>query len=188
METWLTSDFHFGHNKDFIYAARGFETVEDMNKILLENFNSVVKPEDEVYILGDLILGNSAETIKYIEALNGRLHIVRGNHDSDQRWQMYHNLPNVVELQNAIYLKYKGHHFYLSHFPTMTSNLDYDKPLKQRTLNICGHTHTTDPWHDGPLIYHCEVDAHGGLPVTLDKILQEFYNKAKGEDMKCLLL
>ena len=64
---------------------------------------------------------------------------------------------------------------YLSHFPTITSNYDIDKPLKARILNLCGHSHTKDPfadWDKG-LIYHVELDAHNNKPVALEDIMKD---------------
>ena len=178
---WITSDFHFGHNKDFIYKPRGFLSVEEMNKTLLNNYNALVRPQDDVYILGDLLLGGSEffeEGIKILNQLNGKIHLVRGNHDTDKRWFAYQEICtwDLWEASNAIYLDYKGYHFYLSHYPTITSNFDYDRPLKQRLLNLCGHTHTCSEWHDidKGFIYHCEVDAHDNRPVLLDDICRSF--------------
>lgn len=150
-----------------------------MNKEIIKRHNSIVAPEDDVYVLGDLMLGDDKIGITCFNKLNGRFHIVRGNHDSNRRWEMYGNSEKVVERENAIYLDYNKYHFYLSHYPTITSNLDYDKPLRQRLLNICGHTHTTDPWMDANkgYIYHVEMEAHNCYPVSLDKIVADFQRK-----------
>ena len=56
---WFTSDLHFGHDREFVWKARGFENIEDMNKAIVERFNSKVQPEDTVYILGDSMLGDN---------------------------------------------------------------------------------------------------------------------------------
>lgn len=174
---YITSDFHFNHQKEFIYEPRGFHSPEEMNEVLLENYNSIVKPEDEVYILGDLMLGGAVfhrQGLELINSLNGHLHLVRGNHDTDLRWAAYSKLDNVVECENAIYLNYKKYHFYLSHYPSMTSNYTDEKSLKSRTLNLCGHSHTKDPWlHWMTGSYHCEVDAHDNKPVSIDEIIED---------------
>lgn len=171
---YITSDWHFCHNKPFIYEPRGFSNIDDMNKTIIEHHNSVVTPEDDVYVLGDLVLGDTEKGIKCFNQLNGKFHIVRGNHDTDCRWQLFLQNAKVVEAQNAIYLKYGGYHFYLSHYPTQTSNFDIDKPLKQRLINLCGHSHTQDFWLDWkqhPII-HCEVDVNDCYPIDLDVIAE----------------
>lgn len=178
---WISSDYHLFHDREFLYAPRGFANVNDMTQQIVINHNSVINKDDDVYLLGDLLLGgpNSLETgIKLLSHLNGKLHLVRGNHDSNKRWDAYKNLPNVVEMANAIYLDYNKYHFYLSHYPTITSNNDYDKSLKARLLNLCGHSHTKDKWADieKGYIYHCELDCHNNSPVSIDNIIQDFKN------------
>lgn len=176
---YICSDWHFSHNKPFIYELRGFPSVGEMNEEIIRKHNEIVKPNDDVYVLGDLMLGDDNIGLECFKRLNGKFHIVRGNHDSDRRCNIYLQQKSVIELQNALYLHYGGYHFYLSHYPTITSNLDYDKPLKQRLLNICGNSHTTDRWMDADkgFIYHAEMDAHNCYPVALDQIFQEFKDK-----------
>lgn len=178
---YVTSDFHLFHNKEFIYAARGFSSVEEMNEAIVNNYKSVVTPNDDVYLLGDLFLGGNdhyEDSIKILSSLPGHIHIIRGNHDTNRRWSAQQEICtwDLWEVNNATYIDYQGYHFYLSHYPTITSNYDYSKPLKQRLLNICGHTHTKDKWcdFDKGYIYHAEVDAHDCKPVLLDDILQDF--------------
>lgn len=184
MNIYFSSDFHFNHNRDFVYAARGFNSVEEMNAAIVKNFNNVVQADDIVYVLGDLCLGGGSDEIKaenkkLIESLNGTLKVVLGNHDTPARIELYQSCCNVEVIGYAEMLKYGKYHFYLSHFPALTSNWDNDKPLKQRTINLCGHVHAKDRWHDwdkGP-IYHVEIDAHNNTPVSIEQILTEM--KAK---------
>ena len=179
---WITSDWHFCHQKPFIYEPRGFSSSDEMNRTLIENFNSVVKPEDDIYVLGDCLLGGSENFDKglgLISWLNGKLHMIRGNHDSDKRWEGYKTLHNVIETETAMFLKYGKYHFYLSHFPCLCSNYD-DKGLKHSTINLCGHTHINNKFADidKGIIYHCEIDAHNNFPVSIDQIiddLKEYY-------------
>ena len=50
MAIFIVSDLHLGHSKDFIYSARGFENVEDMNETIIRKWNEVVDEEDDVYV------------------------------------------------------------------------------------------------------------------------------------------
>ena len=178
---YITSDFHFGHDKDFIYQPRGFSSVDEMNKAIFDNYIATIKPDDDIYILGDVLVGNALTLNEGIDLLNqlpGHIHLVRGNHDSNVRWSAYQERCtwDLVEASNSTYIHYKKYHFYLTHYPTITSNNDYDKPLKQRLLNICGHSHSLDKWADADkgYIYHVEVDAHDCYPVLLDDIIEDF--------------
>ena len=107
-----------------------------------------------------------------LKQLNGQIKIVLGNHDTKTRIKAYQELDNVEVLGYAAMLKYKKYHFYLSHYPTLTSNMDEDKPLKARVLNLYGHTHQTTKFLDGYLNYHVGIDTHG-CPIKLDNIIEE---------------
>ena len=186
---YFTSDFHFNHQKPFIYEPRGFSTPEEMNDCIIQNFNSIVKFDDDVYVLGDLMLGGAErhqDGLDLISALNGKLHIVRGNHDSDKRWEGYKTLHNVVEMENSIYVKHKGYHFYLSHYPSVTSNYDYDKPLKARLLNLCGHSHTQNPFTHSEIgyIYHVELDCQNMKPISVDTVIDVFHDMKADMDKR----
>lgn len=175
---YVTSDLHFGHDREFIWKVRGFSSIDEMNEVYVDRWNSLVTNDDDGYILGDLMLG-SPENIEFIRRLNGRLHIVYGNHCTPFRRDLYNKLPNLVEANWVIMLDYKKYHFYMSHFPTLTGNLDdLNKPLKNKIINLCGHTHTTNPFvdMDKGIIYHCEVDAHNSYPVLLDNIINDIKN------------
>ncbi|MDV3428507.1 MAG: metallophosphoesterase family protein [Bacillota bacterium] len=186
---YFTSDWHFNHQKDFIWQPRGFNTVQEMNETIVKKWNEIITWEDIVYVLGDCGLGGGGDealaAIKYyIQQLNGKIKIIFGNHDTESRINMYKTCYNVDSLSSdsccyATMVHYKGYHFYLSHYPTMCSNLDDDKPLKARIISLCGHTHTNNPflhWNNG-LIYHVEVDAHNCYPVSIDQIIEELKTK-----------
>lgn len=174
---WITSDWHFGHDRDFIWEPRGFKSVWEMNKEIISRYNEVVSSDDDIYVLGDLMLGNNEIGLNYIKELKGNLHVIRGNHDTDTRMDLYNNCYNIVEISEGQFMRYKNYHFYLSHYPCVTDNFDSHKPLETRMINLCGHTHTNNPlFHvliGRALIYHCEVDAHNNYPVLLDDILQD---------------
>ena len=179
---FLTSDLHFNHSRGFIYEPRGFSSVEEMNNATIANYNSVVAPEDDVYILGDLCLGGAgddvlAENQRLIESLNGRMHIILGNHDTPKRIAMYTNCKNLYDVKYADMITYRGYHFYLSHYPTLTGNLEKES-LKQCTINIHGHTHSKNPFYeDIPFMFNCALDAHNNFPVLLDDAIDMMKQK-----------
>ena len=180
---WFTSDLHFGHDREFIYGPRGFKSIWEMNKEIITRYNEVVKSEDDVYILGDLMLGDSDIGVSYIKDLKGKLHIVRGNHDTNSRMDLYNNCYNVVEVTEGQYFKYKQYHFYLNHYPTFTSNLEKGPELGKHLINLYGHTHqTTNFYNEIPFMYHVGVDSHNCIPVHIDTIISDI----KAEVNKCV--
>ena len=129
MTIWCVSDWHFNHNKEFIYDARGFKTIYAMNEAIVENHNKYVSQNDIVYVLGDLCLGggsieNLKQCKKIISSLKGQLKIILGNHDTNQRIKMYEECWNTEIIGYATIMDFDKFHFYLSHYPTITSNLD----------------------------------------------------------------
>lgn len=171
---FLTSDLHFNHNKDFIYAERGFNSVEEMNTAIIKNWNCKVTNDDEVYILGDIMLGDNTEGIDLLNQLNGYKHIIIGNHDTSTRIKMYESAKNVVQIDYAFELKYKKAYFWLSHYPTITANYDDGLPWAQHLINLFGHTHQKEKFYnDNPYMYNVGVDAHSCFPIDLDTIIEE---------------
>jgi calcineurin-like phosphoesterase family protein len=43
---WFAADFHLGHKNIIRYCNRPFDTVEEMNRAILERLNSLVKAND----------------------------------------------------------------------------------------------------------------------------------------------
>ena len=167
------------HDREFIWKVRGFNSVEEMNETIVQKWNETVDDDDDIYILGDVILGD-ASNIEYVKRLRGRIHIVLGNHDTAKREEMYRSLPNVVEVAEVgIRLKHKKHHFVLTHYPMLTGNLEKES-LKQMSLNLYGHTHqASNFYNDMPFMYHVGVDSHDCYPVLLDDVIEEMYAKVK---------
>ena len=71
---FVTSDLHFGHDREFVWKVRGYNSVEDMNEQQITKWNSVVGIDDDVYVLGDLMLGNNTAGLACLARLNGHIH------------------------------------------------------------------------------------------------------------------
>lgn len=177
---YITSDLHLGHNKDFLFGPRGFSNIDEHDKAIVENWNSLILPEDDVYVLGDLMLNDNEKGISLIKQLNGNLHVILGNHDTDARIALYKQCENIVETVFAARLKYKKYCLFLTHYPCLCGNNgEDDKPLYYKAINLCGHSHTKERWQDWDkgLIYHCELDAHENRPVLLDTVIDEVHER-----------
>src|SRR6056297_2500022 len=89
-DIWVISDTHFFHSNILKFTdsttgklIRGsrFDSVEEMNECMLDNWNSVVKPGDKVYHLGDVFIGPKEDFQKFWPKLNGGKRLIVGNHD-----------------------------------------------------------------------------------------------------------
>ena len=79
---YFISDLHFGHGNCLAFDDRPFTSIEAHDAFIIENWNETVGVDDDVYILGDISWYNSTKTIEIFKQLNGRLHLIRGNHDT----------------------------------------------------------------------------------------------------------
>jgi calcineurin-like phosphoesterase family protein len=84
MKKWITSDLHFGHANilRFCPETRGrFTDVDDMREKMIAEWNQDVKPEDEVFVLGDFAFLPAKDAVAILRRLNGSKILVEGNHD-----------------------------------------------------------------------------------------------------------
>ena len=171
---FFTSDLHFCHNKEFLYGPRNFTNVEDMNAAIIKNWNDIIRDDDEVYVLGDLMLTDQEKGMECLRQLKGKIHIILGNHDTDNKVELYKTLPSVVEIADALRINIDGYHFFLTHYPCITSDsYQQGKPLKKRLINLYGHTHQQTCFYknDNPCIYHVGLDSHECKPVSVKEII-----------------
>lgn len=163
--------------KNFYGGPRGFSSSIEHDYAVLTLFNETVNQEDEVYILGDLMLEDNEHGLNFIKQLNGNLHIILGNHDSNTRIELYKQLPNVVEVTYATIIKIGKQHYFLCHYPTFTANYD-DKPYHNHLINLHGHTHFVEKFfYDNPFMYNVALDAHNCMPVSIEQINKDIHNK-----------
>jgi calcineurin-like phosphoesterase family protein len=79
---WFTADFHINHANVIRHCDRPFKDVSEMNRTLIDNFNSVVRTDDTTYHLGDFLWkGSWSMALSYFKRLNGHHKILEGNHD-----------------------------------------------------------------------------------------------------------
>ena len=83
-----------------------------IDEIEKNKFGKVVKKDDIVYHLGDVMLGDLESGMECLKQLNGQIKIVLGNHDTKTRIKAYQELDNVEVLGYATMLKYKKYHLY----------------------------------------------------------------------------
>lgn len=191
MTTWFTSDTHFGHRRILeLGQGRPFETVEAHDSALASNWNSVVKPEDTVYHLGDVVLGPWEAGLGIIKGLNGYKYLVPGNHDrifsKERPGRRENSLPAYASafdeiLEETFDVEFEGVKFRVSHFPSLEILFGDRKdrfldlrPEDDGTPIIHGHTHQdriVTETTKGTLQVSVGVDANNWTPVTLESIL-----------------
>lgn len=128
-KVFAISDTHFCHRADFIWKARGFSSVEEMDEKLIENWNKVVSPEDTVIHVGDVIFQAVTKTDIILPRLNGKKILVMGNHDKGKNLLKYFDdFYSIKEYDNYVF----------SHIPIHPYELNSRFLGK---INIHGHIH-----------------------------------------------
>lgn len=125
--TYITSDTHFGHQLMIRDGNRPWDTVEEMNEALIANWNAVVKPNDLIYHLGDIVM-NRRYLAPCLSRLNGRKKLVKGNHDYwrlDELTPFFDDILGCAVFQDCI----------MTHVPV------HPDQLARFKVNVHGHTH-----------------------------------------------
>ena len=176
---YFTSDTHFNHDREFIFGPRGFKNITEANETIIKNWNEIVKPDDDIYVIGDFFLGTDIDFVKEaLKTLNGNIYLIIGNHDTPAKIKIYKESANVVEIVWATQIEYNGRKFYLSHYPTLTADLN-SNPDKC-VFNLFGHTHSKEKFYeDRPYMYNVAVDAHDNRPVSIEEVFTDIQNEIK---------
>lgn len=130
METFFTADTHFNHEDILKYTNRNFNTIEDMNDYIIEKWNEKVKRGDRIFILGDFAFSKHG---KFINALNGKKHLIIGNHD-DMSQDILRNFTSVQNYKEFWFEK--KYYFILNHYCLRTWSESVNG-----SINLFGHSH-----------------------------------------------
>ena len=167
---FFTSDLHLGHANVIRHCNRPFSSVEEMDEVLIRNWNQRVKTNDTVYVLGDLMFRNHKPPEEYLKQLRGKKHLFTGNHDRD--WTKKVQLDDYFESVNKLdFISDGKHQMTLCHFPMMSW------PHSTRAYMVFGHIHNNTDAEYWPLICNSElmlnagVDINDFMPVTFDEMV-----------------
>lgn len=167
MSIYFTSDTHFGHFNIIKYCNRPFSTSEEMDNIMINNWNEVVQPEDEVFHLGDFSLGSNPASY-YLDRLNGKINLIVGNHEKSalrekNRFYSINDLLEVsVEKQRIV----------LCHYAMKVWNKSH-----HGSWHLYGHSHGTLPDDPNALSLDIGVDCWNYRPVSIYQIRERMAKK-----------
>ena len=124
--------------------CRGFKDAAQMNAYMIKQWNSRVRPKDEVVILGDFSVGKAKETNEVLSQLNGTLYIIKGNHDSYLKDSEF-NKERFVWIKPYAEMHDNRRKVVLSHYPIFCYNGQYRRNKKGEPLTymLYGHVHDT---------------------------------------------
>ena len=135
--TWVAADHHFGHANILNFKRedgtplRPFKTIEEHDETIIANHNALVRPEDRVYLLGDVCINRHSRHL--LGRLAGRLVLVKGNHDI---LKLNEYTPFFDDIRGYVVQKDQdGNKIILSHIPI------HEESVGRFGTNIHGHLH-----------------------------------------------
>lgn len=143
---YYIADLHFGHGGlNNRMDNRKFESVEAMDEYMIAQWNSRVRRNDEVVILGDFAIYKHGEQVnQLLTRLKGRKTLILGNHDEfidkkDFRSELLEKITPYIELND------NKRKIIISHYPIMCYNgqYRYDSEGNPKTYMLYGHVHNT---------------------------------------------
>lgn len=152
----LTSDTHFSHANIIRYCDRPFSDLAVMNERLVDAWNDRVRPDDEIWHLGDVALGRIEESLLIIRRLHGRKFLVPGNHDrcwpghkKVGDWPEKYTAAGFTLLPRTTTLTLASREVLLCHFPYRGDSGEMDRYRDERPADegrwlLHGHVH--DRW------------------------------------------
>ena len=165
---YFISDTHFGHSNIIKYCNRPFVTVNDMNKCIINSWNSRVTDKDHVYFLGDFMMGKLNSWP--FHQLFGHKHLIVGNHDYEETlklpWETINHYLDLypVNKMNVI----------LCHYPL--ESWDRMGYKKDKSVHLHGHIHSSKT-HSSISVKHNRydvgVDRIGYVPLTIEEIIKD---------------
>ncbi|OLP61970.1 hydrolase [Xaviernesmea oryzae] len=164
---YFTSDTHFGDPRVLRIDRRPFADMAAHDAALIERWNAVVMPDDEVWHLGDVMAARAGDCDALLGRLNGRKHLIIGNNDPEATT----TASGWSSVQHYAELRLDGHLLILCHYAFRTWN-----QMGRKSINLHGHSHGR--LKPAPRQYDVGVDAQALQPVTLSTILAARPKKA----------
>lgn len=168
-DIWVTSDTHFNHENIIKYCNRPFGSVEEMNETLIENWNSVVKPGDKVYHLGDVFMGDKEGFKKLWPRLNGQKRLIVGNYD-DIKFLSCGSFFKKV----GMWRMFPEYQCVLTHVPLRLNPESVDHKYN---YNLHGHLHDLYVRHPNgnkdTRYFNCCVEHHNFTPIHLQSTMEK---------------
>lgn len=176
---YFTADTHFYHENVIEYEHRPFQTAEEMDEAMIQNWNAAVLDDDDIYILGDLTLKGPTLANSLLERLHGRKHLIRGNHDRYVDHSAFRR-DLLVWVKDYFELRYRGQWSILCHYPLLSWN-----GMHRGAFQLHGHQHNKSYYNHsnregGIRRLDVGVDANGLAPVSIEEILA-FWDEVHGD-------
>lgn len=164
---YYISDLHFFHDNIRRFCHRPFDNIEQMEKAMIENWNRVVKPDDEVYVLGDMFYRATSpnDIRRVLKQLSGKKYLIRGNHD---KWANDKSLTSFFEwIKPYDEVEDNGRRVILFHYPIEEWNGYF-----RDSYHLYGHVHNAgEQLTTIPRRFNVSADVVEFTPRTLNQLI-----------------
>jgi len=186
---WFSSDFHYSHSNiagpsvsKWKRGYRNFDSVEEMNRTIIDNINKVVGQDDILYCLGDWSFSHIYNIYAFRKQLVcNNIHLILGNHDKHIR---KNNLiskhdGSLIEprsLFSSVQEIWEGYinkqYFYMSHYAHRVWNGSH-----KGSIHIYAHSHGTLPGIGKSM--DVGIDTHPEFrPYSIDEVISILSKKS----------
>lgn len=178
-ETFFTSDTHWGHSNIIKYSKRPYKDVEEMNEMMLQEWNKIVKPQDVIYHMGDVSFMPFPKLKNYLYRMNGTIHVTLGNHDKDITRNQSELLRQgkIASITHYRELNMGGEFIVLFHYGQRVWNKSH-----RGSIHLYGHSHGSLPPHGKSVDVgvDCKEITHEYRPIHLDEVIR-YMSKRESE-------
>ena len=174
-DIFFTSDHHFDHanflnfKDDNDNKIRPFDTVEEMNETMIERWNSVIKPQDKVWHLGDVTFRPN-QFARIASRLHGHKRQIGGNHDDLKNYELTRWFEKV-----QIWRIFKDEEFVCTHIPILPGQFRY-----KVKYNVHGHIHQNVI--DDPQYVNICVEQTNYTPLSMEEVRARFKEISNGQN------
>lgn len=173
--TFFTSDLHLGHKNIIKLCNRPFCDVDEMDSVIIGNWNKKVKKSDTVYVIGDIVWDKNAVAI-YMEQLSGKKILIEGNHDATwSRREGCRKYFDAVIPYLEVHLN--SHPITMCHYPMLEWKSSREETERKLGYLIHGHIHNriSEEYKNLYLKHNslnAGVDVNCFEPVTFDELVE----------------
>lgn len=167
-KVFFTADTHFNHGNIVRICKRPFADVKEMNEQLIINWNRKVPKDADVFVLGDFMLCGASEWRNIIKQLNGRIHLILGNHCYQNARAIDESTLTSIHDQVCIQIIEDSQYLMLNHYPLLTWG-----GIERGTWNLHGHYHSQPGHrlqHSKPNQYDVGVDGNNFEPLSYEEV------------------
>jgi calcineurin-like phosphoesterase family protein len=172
---YFISDTHFNHKGSLLWnngtVRPQFASVDEMNELMIRNWNNTVKDNDIVYFLGDFAYKCSVRSAEDIfRSLNGTKHLVKGNHDYKiaTKFKDWASISDINQVDYVDTVTDSKIEIILCHYPMISW-----RHSNHGSIHLHGHTHgSIQDKNLGVKRFDVSVECINYTPISIEDVVK----------------